>query len=215
MEPGHDQGRRVVSPVGSDPNREREVEDMSAGEERPEALQAVAEGHVVELDVRDDLRQGREPFQRIMAAKEAIPPGGALKLRAIFEPAPLYGVLGSQGFEHWTEQLGDEDWVVWFWRVAPEAVEASARPDREGAPGQSSEGGDGIVVLDVRGLEPPEPMVRTLAALDALPRGQTLVQLNVREPRFLLPKLEEQGFEYEVKRQSEDLVRVFIRHAGV
>ena len=70
-----------------------------------------------------------------------------------------------------------------------------------------------VLLLDVRGLEPPEPMVRTLEALETLPRGHTLVQLNVRVPEFLLPRLEERGFAYEIREQSPELVRVFIRRA--
>ena len=54
-------------------------------------------------------------------------------------------------------------------------------------------------------------MVRTLEALESLPEGHTLVQLNVRVPQFLLPQLEERGFTYEIREQSPDLVRVFIR----
>ena len=68
-------------------------------------------------------------------------------------------------------------------------------------------------MLDVRGLEPPEPMVRTLEALEALPPGATLVQVNVRVPRMLLPQLGARGFVYEVREQGPDLVRVFIRRA--
>jgi uncharacterized protein (DUF2249 family) len=69
-----------------------------------------------------------------------------------------------------------------------------------------------VVILDVRDLEPPEPMVRTLAALEELPPGGTLLQINVRVPQFLLPRLEERGFTYEIREQAPDLVRVFIRH---
>ncbi len=195
--------------------------------ERPAALAAIPEERVVELDVREDLRSGREPFSRIMAAKGEVPEDGALRLRAIFEPAPLYGVLGRQGFEHWTERRADDDWVVWFWRAAPADPGAAPRsPGRSTDPsadvGEADSGGgaadaaapeEGVVVLDVRGLEPPEPMVRTLAALREMPRDHTLVQINVREPRFLFPRLEEAGYAYEVRRQGEDLVRVFIRHA--
>ena len=54
-------------------------------------------------------------------------------------------------------------------------------------------------------------VVRTLAALEELPPGGTLVQLNVRVPQFLLPRLEERGFTYEIREQAPDLVRVFIR----
>lgn len=65
------------------------------------------------------------------------------------------------------------------------------------------------VVLDVRGLEPPEPMVQTLTALDALPKGHTLLHVNVRVPRFLLPVLEERGYDYEIDESRPD--RVFMR----
>lgn len=193
--------------------------------DRPAALAAVPPERVVELDVREALRQGEEPFSRIMAAKREVEAGGALRLRAIFEPAPLYAVMQKQGFRHWTERLGDDDWVVWFWPGAGDDVAAAAEDggaaaeDGSGAPSGGhpaaegdAAGGDGVVVLDVRGLEPPEPMVRTLAALETLPVGDTLVQVNVREPRFLLPQLEALGFTWETRQQGPDLVRVFIRH---
>ncbi len=218
--------------AGTDPKRSsgeaekrRSGEAERSGEGRPAELAAIPGDRVVELDVRDDLRNGDEPFARIMAAKAEVPADGALMLRAIFEPAPLYAVLGKQGFLHWTEHRGDEDWVVWFYRHPVAEAEGADAPESAGAAagenaavaeaaGESEpEAGNGVVVLDVRGMEPPEPMVRTLAALDTLPRGETLVQINVREPRFLLPQLEERGFVYEVREQAEDLVRVFIRHS--
>ncbi len=189
--------------------------DTTSGE-RPARLAAIPEERIVELDVRDDLREGKEPFARIMAAKAEVPGDGALMLRAIFEPAPLYAVLGKQGFLHWTEQRGDEDWVVWFYRAAQAAVAepGALESDEDGnGHGHGDLDRDGVVVLDVRGMKPPEPMVRTLAALESLPPGDTLVQVNVREPRLLLPQLEERGFTYEVREQAAELVRVFIRHA--
>ncbi|MEX2608590.1 MAG: DUF2249 domain-containing protein [Gemmatimonadota bacterium] len=213
---------------------------------RPAALAAIPPEHIVELDVREDLRNGQEPFSRIMAARWEVPPGGALRLRAIFEPVPLYGVLGKQGLTHHTEQLGPDDWQVWFYAGEDEHVDAAPSPARAGAdagaaaqapagadaeaPAAGLAGADhgadaagatatadpadnGVQVLDVRGLEPPEPMVRTLAALEALPPDGTLVQLNVRVPRFLLPQLEERGFSWEIREQAPDLVRLFIRRA--
>src|SRR5690606_23171395 len=42
----------------------------------------------------------------------------------------------------------------------------------------------------------------------------TLLHINVRVPRFLLPRLEERGFTYEVREQAPDLVRVFIRRSA-
>lgn len=181
----------------------------------PEALARIPGQDVVELDVREALRSGQEPFSTIMAAREEVPDGGALSLRAIFEPVPLYGVMARHGFAHWTEKLADDDWRVWFYPEGPAAGETGEPgPQAAPAPDSGSEGADdGVVVLDVRGLEPPEPLVRTLAALEELPEGHTLVQINVRVPRFLLPQLRERGFSWEIREQEPDLVRVFIRRA--
>jgi uncharacterized protein (DUF2249 family) len=57
-------------------------------------------------------------------------------------------------------------------------------------------------------------MARTLAALEELAPGGTLVQINVHIARFLLPRLDERGFTYEVREQEPDVVRVFIRRAA-
>lgn len=171
----------------------------------PAALLAVPPSALVDVDVRDDLRSGVEPFARIMSAARTLAPGSILRIRAIFEPAPLYGVFAKKGLGHFTEQLAADDWRVWFFRA-----EGDRSPERESAPGEHAE--DDVIVLDVRGLEPPEPMIRTFEVLATMPRGKTLVQLNVRVPQFLLPKLEEQGFVYEIREQSADLVRLFIHH---
>jgi uncharacterized protein (DUF2249 family) len=171
----------------------------------PPALREIPSDLVHDLDVRDELRQGREPFGKIMAARKSLPPGGVLRLRAIFEPVPLYAVMARQGLDHWMERLADDDWVVWFY---PADV---AVPDASVAPLTAEAEDERLVLLDVRGLEPPEPMVRTLAALETLPAGKTLVQINVRTPQFLLPKLEELGFSYDVREQDGGPVRVFIQ----
>jgi len=50
--------------------------------------------------------------------------------------------------------------------------------------------------MDNRGLSPPEPLVRILAALDALPGGGRIVAQMDRQPLFLYPELEERGCTY-------------------
>ena len=175
-------------------------------EQRPAALETIVPDRIVDVDVRDELRAGREPFSLIMAARRQLPADGALRVRAIFEPAPLYAVLGKQGLAHWTEELGPEDWVVWFYP----AQEAPA----VGAVGESPATAvdDDVVVLDVRGLEPPEPLLQTLAALEQLPAGSTLVQINERVPQFLLPQLHSRGYTWKTVEEG-GVVRVFISRA--
>ena len=72
----------------------------------------------VTLDVREDIRQGREPFERIMAAAGKLQPGDTLLLINSFEPLPLYRVMAQNGFTHWAEQTADGDWKVYFRREA-------------------------------------------------------------------------------------------------
>lgn len=64
--------------------------------------------------------------------------------------------------------------------------------------------------LDNRGLQPPEPMLRILAALETLPPGATLVALNDRQPLLLYPQLEELGCRYQTEPLPEGGYRVVI-----
>jgi uncharacterized protein (DUF2249 family) len=173
---------------------------VTPGDPRPAELDVRTR---VELDVRDDIRAGREPFGRIMTAANALGAGEVLVLRAPFEPAPLYRVLGARGFAHWTEPAAVDDWRVWFYRAG-----APAR----GAPAAAPEA---PCSLDVRGLEPPLPMVRVLERLDTLPEGATLTVLHERRPMFLYPQLDARGFSHTTDEPAPGLVRIVIgRPAG-
>lgn len=72
---------------------------------------------MAQLDVREDLRRGLEPFQRIMTTVAALAPGEDFELIAPFEPFPLYTVLEQRGFDHETEQGNDGSWRVRFFRM--------------------------------------------------------------------------------------------------
>ena len=173
----------------------------------PAELAQLDDALITDLDVRDDLRRGQEPFSRIMTAQGSIAPGGVLRLRAIFEPVPLYAALGRMGFSHWTRKLADDDWEVWFYRGTMTEAPPVARAAQPPAPTTEN----ATLVLDVRGLEPPEPMQRTLEMLEQLPPGGTLMQINSRVPQFLLPLLEERGFEYIKVSEAGGVVTGLIR----
>jgi uncharacterized protein (DUF2249 family) len=169
---------------------------------RPAALAALGPGRRVELDVRDDVRRGVEPFGRIMAAVKALEPDQVLVLRAPFEPIPLYDVLGRRGLAHWTECRAPDDWSIWFYREAGAAA-AAPRAAPAGAPR--------VETLDVRGLEPPLPMVRVLERLDALGPGDELRVVHDRRPVFLYPQLDDRGFAHETSEPSPGVVEIRIR----
>lgn len=173
--------------------------------------------HTVTLDVRDDIRRGLEPFARIMTAVDALGEGEALVLRAPFEPVPLYRVLGRRGFAHVTERRAADDWTVSFYRAALAGPAEPAEAPRanvvlsEGASPGSAE--PAASVLDVRGLEPPEPMIRVLERLDTLGPGEELVVVHDRRPMFLYPQIEDRGFAHETTEVAPGEVRIRVRRA--
>jgi uncharacterized protein (DUF2249 family) len=71
---------------------------------------------VATVDARPIIAAGGEPFDTIMAAVAVLGDGEELVVLAPFEPVPLEGVLGSQGFSYHAADLGDGDWQVTFRR---------------------------------------------------------------------------------------------------
>lgn len=60
-----------------------------------------------------------------------------------------------------------------------------------------------FLVVDVRGLEPPEPLVRILDALETLPAGTKLRAVTDREPCHLFGEAKQRGFSTDCKEQSD------------
>jgi len=69
---------------------------------------------VVQLDVRDLMARGEDPFAVIMEAVSKLADSESLELIAPLEPVPLYGVLEIRGYGHRTEDLGGGDYRVVF-----------------------------------------------------------------------------------------------------
>lgn len=68
--------------------------------------------NVIELDVREDLRLKREPFDKIMGTVKQLKDGQAFVLHAPFNPVPLHKVLGRRGFEYKAEKVEKKHWRV-------------------------------------------------------------------------------------------------------
>jgi hypothetical protein len=66
------------------------------------------------IDARPIIAAGEEPFEMIMAAVAGLADREELVVLAPFEPVPLEGVLGSQGFTYEAVDLGGGDWQVTF-----------------------------------------------------------------------------------------------------
>ncbi|MEY2631710.1 MAG: hypothetical protein RIR00_364 [Pseudomonadota bacterium] len=68
-------------------------------------------------------------------------------------------------------------------------------------------------VVDARGLEPPEPFVRTVDALDELADGETLQLLIYREPHPLFRMLRQNGYTYRSSLWDDGTYEILIRKA--
>lgn len=163
-------------------------------------------GKVISLDVRDDIRRGREPFSRIMQTVAQLSEDESLLLTAPFEPKPLFAVLAQRGFLHNSKPLNSGDWEVLFTRT-PQAGASTA--SAELAEPDSLHGK--VIELDARGLEPPQPMVRILEALAELPEGAELRARTDRRPMHLYPQLEQRGFSGTSQEQADGTFVTCIR----
>lgn len=84
------------------------------GEDGPEVFSARITCLARIVDARPVLAESGEPFDMIMDAVTSLEPGQPLVVIAPFEPVPLEGVLGDQGFDFDAEELEGGDWRVVF-----------------------------------------------------------------------------------------------------
>ena len=199
--------RALGEPV---PERTEGETAAEAGQEpKPAAFAMLPASAIVHLDVSDDIRNGVEPFAKIIGAVKSLGGDQVLVLRAPFEPFPLYQVLGQRGFAHWTERRAADNWSVWFYRRA-----GDAEPRGGAAPAPARARELPHAVIDVRGLEPPQPMVLVLEEADRLGAGERLEVIHDRRPVFLYPQLDERGLEHQTDEPEPGVVRIVIRKKG-
>jgi uncharacterized protein (DUF2249 family) len=167
---------------------------------------------ILMLDVREDIRCGREPFTKIMQAVAGLQGAKELLLIAPFEPAPLYAVLSKQGFEHEAKATTSGDWEVRFTRrngnLAGEKREKECVAQGDQAAGVSALE---VIEVDARGLEPPQPLVRILEAASELGAGAQLNARTDRRPMHLYAQLEERGFTAETQEQPDGSFLTYVR----
>jgi uncharacterized protein (DUF2249 family) len=160
----------------------------------------------VTLDVREGIRNGREPFAKIMQTVAALKDDEQLLLIAPFEPAPLFAVLAQRGFSHQAKPTPGGDYEVLFTRSSggaanPGIASVASAPKLDS--NLRSCTGTPVIEVDARGLEPPQPLVKILEALATLPQGARLRARTDRRPMHLYAQLEERGFVGESDEQQD------------
>lgn len=173
------------------------------------------DAHIVELDVREHLRKKLEPFQIIMDTVKKLEKDDIFVLHATFKPTPLFGVLKVKGFAGKAEQIDKDHWISTFVNKKNkhwlnEESEPGADSDTDEAASASKLAPE-LITLDNRGLEPPQPMIRTLSALERIRSGGEVEIHNDRVPMFLIEELQNLGYPFTVEEQPDGSAKVKIR----
>lgn len=72
------------------------------------------ETNIIELDVREDIKNKQEPFQKIMEAVRNLDEQDIFILHAPFKPLPLFPILKAKGFSHEAEEIEKKHWKITF-----------------------------------------------------------------------------------------------------
>lgn len=185
-------------------------------EEAPMSIPAFMKNRnstVEELDVRPVIDSGNDPYAIIMKKVKQLPGGSILKLINGFEPLPLIKILSKKGFEYHVEHVNADVVNTYFCKTVNSALieqtQAKTSPDVNWD-AMLNRHEDRMITIDVRNLEMPLPMLTILEQLDKLPDGYALYVHHKQIPVFLLPELQEKGFEYRTKELSPGQVDLLI-----
>lgn len=179
--------------------------------EIPELLKTISPGQLVQLDVRPVLAGGTDPFHLIMEKISGLKEGQILEIINTFKPAPLMTVLQKQGFSSYAELINDQLVHTYFYKEPASAPTQSVNePEGESWDELMLRFADKLMILDVRELDMPQPMLTILGAVDALQEEQAIFVYHKKLPVFLLPELAERKLRYRINEISPGHVQVLI-----
>ena len=199
-----------LQPLGFEPDRNT-WEEAHEKPKLPAFFNSLKPQQIVDLDVRPVIEAGKDPLSLIVEKVKSIPKGSALKIINSFEPTPLISLLKKQGFESFVDVIDDQLVATYFYKEGDAALQTDE-------PKNNSEGWDELLkhfegriqTVDVRHLEMPQPMMTILESIEKLPAGNALFVYHKRIPVFLLPELKERKFDYRIKEEAPNEVRLMI-----
>ena len=168
----------------------------------------------IKLDVREDIKNGADPFEKIMGAVNALKEDEALELTNSFEPFPLYSVLKNKGFEHITKQVSAGFEILFF---RDKNLPQYEKKSKNGTQDEENSFNDedlkklahcSEMELDVRGLEPPQPLLKIFEILEKMEDGKALSITHERKPIHLYPRLKDSGYKFLTKEIKNDLYSI-------
>ena len=67
-----------------------------------------------------------------------------------------------------------------------------------------------IITIDCSELEPPEPFVKVLEAVQDMGKDEAVLMVHRKPPRLLISRLKELGFHFDLKEGPGESVRLLI-----
>lgn len=198
---------------------ELEIADTTTSDATPikwpqEIEEAIRKGCVVELDVRESISKGVDPFVLITEKLSAIPSGNVLLVINSFEPVPLIKIVEKRGSLTAVEV---REGVVYTYitRSANARTGKGSIPFLKSATPEELQNDADLFVgrikeIDVREMEMPLPMVTILEELSLLPANWALYVHHKKVPQYLLPELEERLFAVRFYVVGENDVKLLI-----
>jgi uncharacterized protein (DUF2249 family) len=133
-----------------------------------------------------------------------LPVGDYFVLLNDHDPVPLRYQFEAQfpeAFSWEYLETGPDEFLVKIVKLA--AVSMPGAAPRPVAPKPVTSTNGDVEQIDARGLEPPEPLIRILVALEALPAGKRLRAVTDREPCHLFGEAEQRGFRHDCNEQPD------------
>ena len=155
------------------------------------------------LDVRP--LPGRTKHAQIFQRWSDLPVGGFFVLVNDHDPVPLRYQFEAQfkGAFAWQYLLqGPDEFRVLITKLKAVPAPAPKAP-QAATTAVATTAVDGELTVDARGLEPPEPLIRILDALETLPAGSRLRAITDREPCHLFGEAEQRGFRHACNEQPD------------
>jgi uncharacterized protein (DUF2249 family) len=200
-----------LEPLGFEPDREAAFESNTERPKLPAFFNSLKADQIIDFDVRPIMEEGKDPLASIVAKVKSIPKGGVLKIINSFEPTPLIALLKKQGFESFVDPVDNQLVETYFYKSDDKSVVIEEKENK-------SEGWEQLIKtfegkmqkVDVRQMEMPQPMMTILESIENLPQEHALYVYHRRIPVFLLPELKERKFDYRIKEEAPNEVRLLI-----
>lgn len=167
------------------------------------------------LDVREDLNNKRDPFKKIMTTVKSLEKDQTLILHSTIKPTPLLTIMKAKGYGNEVEKLDKNHYKTVFTKRKGGIIASLFRKEKTTPNNNSDESllkdnEKAAYFLDNRGLEPPQPMMRTMKRLETLEVNETLTIHNDRVPVFLLEELKQMDIDYSIEEIEDGSAKVHL-----